>query len=305
MSRSSIERLRRRIVPAAAAGIAIGRDYVGVAQLAAADGGWRVQALTEERLEVPLFAGVPGPQAGAALARALAGQGAGLKDRYVPLHVSIPDAAVHYGTFELDQLPGNRAAQLDLVQLRFARLGVNGNRVYACQPLARAAGSHLLFGMALDGAWQRVVSEALAQSGLVPWSMNANICRQFNRFHDRCTQTSGALLALSPDSWSLWLWDAEGRPRHARARWRTGSSDHAEIALEVERTMLAYVHSHPQQSVARVFVVAGGEGAPMGDALDARLREACTRLPGEEGAAGMPAKPAGSAALSIAAALER
>ncbi len=304
MLRSWIERARRRFAPATSAGFAIGRDYVGFAHLAAAAGAWRVQTLTETRLDTPLFSGAPSPQAAAALTRALQTLAGSLARSYLPVHVSLPDAAVRWGTFELDQMPKTRAARLDLAQLRFGREGKNGSDVYACQPLERDGNKHLLFGMAAGAAWTRLVSEVLFQAGVVLWSLSANVCRQFNRFHDELTRSSGALVALAPDAWSLLLWDPQGRPRYARARWRTAPNDHAEIALEAERSILAYVHGHPERSIARVFAVAGLETGVMAEALDARLREPCARLSDEESAL-RTTQGAASAAQSLAAALER
>jgi hypothetical protein len=302
--RSWIERAQRRFAPAASAGLVIGRDYVGFAHLAAAGGGWRVQTLTEVKFEPPLFPGAPSPQAAAALTQALQTLAGSLRRRYLPVHVSLPDAVVRWSTFELDQMPKTRAAQLDLVRFRFGRQGINGTHVFTCQPLQRDGDKYLLFGMAVDGAWLRCVNDALVRAGIVAWSLSANVCRQFNCFHDRVTQESGALVALAPDAWSLWLWDSQGRPRYARARWRTGPDDHADIALEVERSILAYVHGHPELTVACVFTVAGEEAGVMAGALDARLREPCARLSAED--AGVKTTPGtGSAALSSAAAMER
>jgi hypothetical protein len=304
VSRSWIERARRSFAPDESAGIVIGRDYVGFAHLVAADGGWRAQALAEAKLDTPLFSGAPSPQAAAALTAALQTVAGSLKGRYLPVHVSFPDAVVRVATFELDQMPKTRAAQLDLVRLRFGRLGMNGAHIYACQQLERDGSKHLLFGMAGEGAWQRFVSEALARAGVVAWSLSANVCRQFNSFHDRLTQASGALVALAPDAWSLWLWDSQGRPRYARSRWRSGPEDHADIALDVERSILAYVHGEAKRTVTRVFAVTGEETDLMAGALDARLREPCARL--SAGDAGVKTtQSAASAALSLAAALER
>jgi hypothetical protein len=94
---------------------------------------------------------------------------------------------------------------------------------------------------------------------------------------------------VAPDAWSLWLWDERGRPRHARGRWRE-PGDQAAIALEAERSILAYVQSAPAHRVARVYVAAASEAAAVADALDARLSVPCTRLPMD---------------LAVAAALER
>lgn len=280
--------------PAASAGLAIGRDYVGFARLGA---GGKLEALEERPLATRLFSGAPSPESHEVLTQALTAFAAGMKRRYLPLHVSLPDAAVRWATFELDELPKSPATQLELARFRFARQGVNGAAVHACQPLERNGGKPLLFGMAMDGAWRACVTGALGKAGLVAWTLSANACRQFNRFHDRLTQASGALVTATPDAWALWLWDEHGRPRHARARWREAGGEPAGIALEAERSILAYVHGAPGRAVAHVFAAAGAETGALADALDARLRAPCTRLATED------AVP--SAAMALAAALER
>ena len=286
------------------AGLAIGRDAVGFAHLVAGRTGWRAREVAETRLSTPLFSDSPPADASAALDEALRQFPEKLRRRYLPLHVSLPDAAVHAATFELEQLPKTHAAQIDLVRLRFSRLGVSAAHLYACQPLEREGDKHLLFGMAGEASWQKLVNEALARARIVPWSVSANACRQFNRFHDRLTQASGALVVLAPDAWSLWLWDARGRPRYARSRWRAASESHAEIALEIERLIVAYVQADPARSIARVHVLAGEEAGPMAAALDARLREPCVPL-SEEGETAHAVRGKASADACLAAALER
>jgi len=71
----------------------------------------------------------------------------------------------------------------------------------------------------------------------------------------------------------------------------------------VERSILAYVHGEAKRTVTRVFAAAGEETDSMAGALDARLREPCARLSPE--VAGVKTQSAASAALSLAAALER
>jgi len=286
------------------AGLALGRDYVGFAHLVAGKTGLRPESLAESKLATRLFYDAPMPGASAALDEALAQIPAKLKRRYLPVHVSLPDAAVQAATFELEQLPKTHAAQIDLVRLRFARLGVSAAHVYACQPLEREGDKQLLFGMAAEASWQKLVDQALARARIVPWSVSANACRQFNRFHDRLTQTSGALVVLAPDTWSLWLWDARGRPRYARSRWRPANESHSDIALEVERLIVAYVQGDPARSVARVHVLAGGEAGAMAAALDARLREPCVAL-SAEGETAEATHGSASAESCLAAALER
>ena len=264
------------------AGLALGRDFVQLAGLGARGS---AEVLEQRRLPTPLFSGAATAQAQEALAQALQPFGAALGRRYLPLHVSLPDAAVRYGAFELEELPKGRAARLELARFRFARDGMAAAAACACQPLQTDAGKPLLFGMALDAAWQRLLAGALAQAGLRPWSMNPHLCRQWNRFHDRLAQASGALVALSPDAWSLLLWDARGTPRYVRARWRHRGEDYAGIAQDVERGLLAYVHAGEGREVARIFAAGNGETGALGEALDARLASPCIRLEDEPAAA--------------------
>lgn len=297
MSRSWTERLRRD--SPAAAGLALGRHYVALAEMVPGAGAARVKSVEEIALEAPLFSGAPSAAAAAALERALSRFAGKLAKRYLPLHVSLPDPLVHWSLFELDALPAGRAAREELVAFRFSRQGLDGGHLYACQPLGEEAGKQLALGMAIDRPWHALLTTALAKAGMVAWTIQANTCRQFNAFHDQLAGRSGALVTLAPDAWSLALWDASGRLRHARGRWRAGGEDHGEIAAEVERAILAYVNRHPGRDVSRVFVA--GDGGAFADALDARLREPCTRLSFHERADA--AKPVASAPLAFAAAL--
>jgi len=158
--------------------------------------------------------------------------------------------------------------------------------------------------MAGETSWQKLVGEALSRARIVPWSVSANACRQFNRFHDRLTQSTGALIVLAADAWSLWLWDARGRPRFARSRWRSPRESHADIALEIERLIVAYVHGDASRGVERVHVLAGEEAVAMAAALDARLRDPCIPLAAESGTV-EAARGKASADSCLAAALER
>jgi hypothetical protein len=302
VSRSWTE--RAGLSPAATAGLAIGRDYVGLAYVERGKGNGQVR-LAEEKLDARLFDGAPTARAAEALAKALRKAAGFLAKRYLPIHVSLPDALLRWTVLELDELPQKRAAQLELVGFRFARQGLAGQYVHACQPLGRERGKHLLLGVAADAGWHRLVSEALEQAGLVAWTLDGNACRQFNLFHDRLTAASGSLVALAPDAWSLWLWDEAGRTRYVRGRWRTVGGDHEEIALDVERAILAYVHGDPSRTVAKVFAAAGEESEALERALNARLREPCMRLCVHDLKDIAPGQSAATAALSLAAALER
>jgi hypothetical protein len=259
------------------AGLAVGRDYLGFAGVAR---GGKLEALEERRVDMRLFAGPPAADAQRVLVEALQPFARMVARRYLPLHVSVPDAAVRWATFELDEMPKSAAARLELARFRFSRQGVNGASVYACQALPPDGSKHLLLGMAMDGAWLGCIAAALGAAGMRAWSLNAHASREFNRLHERLAGSGGALVCVAPDAWSLMIWDDKVRLRYARGRWREGADDHAAIALQVERAMLAYVHGSGR-SIAQVFVAAE---AVLADAIDARMALSCIRLPGQAAA---------------------
>lgn len=278
MSPSWIERLRARFEPAASAGLVIGRRRIGLARLRRGARGVEVEALAEAELASPLFAGKPTPEAIAALAEALAAIAGGLARQYLPVHVSLPDAAVRLAVFELEALPRTRAEQQELARWRLQQEAGAGTVACASQALGADGERQLLLGLAVDDAWQNAITAALAQAGITAWSLSADVCRQFNRFHDRLAADSGALVSVGEDSWALLLWDTAGRARYARARWRSAGDDHAELAAEIERSIVAYAHGAADRSVAHVYVIADAADAALPAALDARLRAPCVRL---------------------------
>lgn len=308
MLRSWIDRATQRLLPANSAGIYVGRNTIGAAEVAAsADGRWEVRSLSEAKLDTPLYSGVLSQDTSEVLSEAITKVAGSLSRRYLPVHLSLPDAVVRTATFELDQIPKARSAQLDLVRFRFGRESGGDPGVCAYQELGTEGAKHLLFSSATDAAWQRCIHDALTQCGVVVWTSAANANRQFNRFHDRMTQASGALVSLTSEAWSLWLWDALGRPRYARARWRASDDDHRDIAMDVERSILAYVHGHPERTITHVYVVAGSETDGIAAALDVRLREPCIKLSEDDGLSFDPAikHDAASSVSSLAAALDR
>lgn len=277
MSLSWTEQARTWFVPRATAGLSIGRDYVGLIELCAVKGGWQAVRLIETKLDVPLFQGKPSLEALAGFTGALEKIAPVLKNRYLPLHVSLPDAAVRLSVLELEQLPGTHVERIALARWHGTRDTAAGETVVcACQPLGTDGNKHLLLTLTMAEAWHQRIEEALRNAGMVAWSLSANASRQFNRFHAQLTAQAGALVVISPDSWALWLWDASGRPRYARVRWRSAAGKHVEIVAEIERMILAYVHGAPNRAVKNVFVVLGEDEDGLVATLDERLP--CTRL---------------------------
>jgi hypothetical protein len=305
--RSWIERARASLTPQNRIGLAIGRDYVGMARLTIADGAWQVQDLAHTSLNNRLFSRTSSAQITDSLASAIGSLIGDLKRSYVPIHVSVPDAAVHLKTFELDEVPKSPAEQTAFVGFRFASEGNGEKSVCASQDLGSDGDKRLLLGIALESTWQRCIVEAFKKAGIVAWSLSSNSLRLFDRYYGSFVATSGALVLAAPDSWALLLWDTQRRIRYARARWRTSLTDHAEIATDVERSILAYVHAHPDNAITHIYVSGGQETSALCAALDARLREPSIQLSNDAGLtfAGSAKRQVMSAPLSLAAALEQ
>ena len=118
---------------------------------------------------------------------------------------------------------------------------------------------------------------------VVPTSWQSAIAYRFNRFEGQLLRADqdGALLAIGPASWSLLLWDQNGRARHLRSRWRDpASGNEAEtIAVETERAVRAYVHGGRGRRLDTVHFIGDGDVANRVAALlEARMQNACARL---------------------------
>ncbi len=307
MSPLWIERLRARFEPAESVGLVIGRRRVAVARVRHGASGHEAVSLAEAELATSLFTGKPTPDAIAALTEALSAVAGELARQYVPVHVSLPDAAVRLAVFELDALPKSRTEQQELARWRLQQEAGAGTVACASQALGPDGERQLLLGLALDADWQNAIAAALEQAGITAWTLSADVCRQFNRFHDRLAIDSGALVSVSEDCWALLLWDAAGRVRYARARWRAAGDDHADLAAEIERSIVAYTHGAAGRSVAHVYVIADAADDALPAALDARLRAPCVRLTTQDDMAVTPEIDLAQVSVpgALAAAVER
>jgi hypothetical protein len=311
--RSWIERRRRGFAPPSAAlGIAVGRGAVCAAHVLGGEQGWRVDWLRGADLPAPLFQGEAAPAQGAALTAALGKICADVQHAYLPVHVALPDPLGMLAVFELEEFPKTEKMRRNWVRWRFAQeLPASEESFdYDCQDLGREDGKRLLLGQALNRSWLQCVKLALKAAGIVPWSINQAACYRFSHFYDdlRRAPEGGALVSLDPDAWSLMLWDARGRTRFLRARWRAvaaggGSGvDYEGIAAEVERAVLSYVHGGRRRSVARLYVSGAEEAAAFVSLLNERVRETCVLLVPRAAAAAIGPAPALASASLVAAA---
>lgn len=268
-------------------GIAVGRREVCAVHAVLGEKNTHVQTIHSAQLSDEMFAGPPTPAVETDLASAFAKVAPEAKGKFIPCHVALPDPTMRFTVFELDELPKSEKARLELVRWRFAKEHPAGDQTLACayQGLGQENSKHLLLGQAADNAWLQCIKQALRRAGITPWSVNLGAGYRFNQFHDRFAKEKhgAAMVILDPDSWSVFLWDAAARPRLARARWRTGIDNGMEaydmIAREAERSILSYVRSGKNGSIARVYAVGHAhELDELAAALDRRLREKCIPL---------------------------
>lgn len=280
MSPSWISRLLPRT---RAAGLMIGRREVSLAVIERGRAGTRVVDAASRALTAPLFGGSAGEAAASELSAALQALAGSVLDGYLPLHVSVPGPAVPVAVLGLEALPRKHAERVALARWHFAQNGkIEQDLVCDCEPLGSHGERHLLLAFAMEAAWHRCLADALGRAGLAPSSLNADVCRQFNRFHDRLLETGegGALVVVARDAWSLLLWDGAGRVRHCSSRWRGAAADEAlQVATEIERRIVAAVDSLTDLQVGRLFLLADDDGRELADAVDTRLRAPCVRLP--------------------------
>lgn len=305
MLRSLTKRLQGK---ARSAGLMLGRNQLGFAIVDVTGTKPRVLRVDERSLPMPLFVGQPTNETTAALAEAITALAPEAVHRYLPLHVSLPGAAVQVAVLTLDALPKVHAQRIELVRWHFAQVsGSDQALVFDCEALGMDGDKHLLLGFAMDEAWYGCIVDALTQADVTAWSLNADIYRQYNRFYQRLNEQreGGALVATTPDAWSLLLWDESGRVRYGGSQWRTGGvDDGSEVAAETARRILASAASLPAVKVDHLHVAANEVGTGLVDAFDARLREPCIRF-GRDDVEGVDdTLVAGHATAAIAAALQ-
>ncbi|HLQ26628.1 MAG TPA: hypothetical protein VK138_12220 [Acidiferrobacterales bacterium] len=275
-------------------GLSIGRDSLRAARVSVVEKGLHIDWVMMEHLPARLFTGSVSAEIQAALTAAIGKLCAPAKNSYLPVQVGLPDPAVSALVFELDTLPKERQAQLDLVRWRFAKsLHLDENKIEcASQPLGSEDGKQLLLGLATDKTWLQCVRQALKEAGVVAAIIDMDACHRFNRFYTLLTaeKQDGALAYIDRDAWSLAIWDSQGRLRFIRSRWREDTAVQAlaaecqEIATEVERAIRAYARPGASRAVAHVFIT-GPENdvGQLAAILDERMHGQPRMLTQEEG----------------------
>jgi Tfp pilus assembly PilM family ATPase len=277
VSRSWTETLRKDRRSGVSAGLEIGCGVVRYVEVESKAGRRHVRATKSVRLEKPVFASDPTPEIQRAMTGAIAEAAESACNRYVPLHISIPDPLVRTVVYELDELPGNQAARLALAQFRLQRDLPAQEYEYRTEALGVGAnGKHLLLCVAMSRSWHRALSECMQALGIVPWSLAGRLPCLLNASAGDLPAASSVLVAANDDSWGLAALDVQGRLRYVRAQWRTPELTAAAIASEVQRSILAYVHQDASRSVESIRLLAtGAERGDLAQELNARSSDAC------------------------------
>jgi hypothetical protein len=260
------------------AGLAIGWDSVRFVEVASTGDRYELKSAAVRNLPFTMADCASNPSAADHLAQTIAAITGDLRKRYVPFHVSLADPLVRTSIFELDELPAGDAAQLALVQFRMTRESALDDSCFAMQALGPSGlGKHLLLGMATSRAIYDKVVVALRSANVTAWSMAGNSVRLLNVYATEIAGSSGALVAVESDSWSVSIFDDRGRIRYVRSQWRLDLTP-AEIATEVQRAILAYVHSGGDRSVAAISVTENAATEHIAAELEARMDRPCRRL---------------------------
>lgn len=295
-------------VPARSLGISFARDAVHLVDIDRVGDAWRIQHTHTLALPFPLFLGVP-PHAGAAtLAAAMAAVcGKACSDKWIPIGIALPDPAVGLNVLELASIPKRPAERDALARWRLEKHLPKINEM-ACitESLGQENEKNLLLTLTVERTWLDMIQQALHQIGVIPWSLQPSAILQFNHHYNVCSRApgDGALLVLASHAWALLIWDAARRPRFCRSRWRAAvpQDDAAEIALETERAIRAYVHAAPGRHLGALWLAGDpGEMDMVAERLEARMAQTVIQRLPEMHLGDMPVLPACAGTAMIAA----
>lgn len=201
------------------------------------------------------------------------------------LQVALPDPATAIGIFDFKRLPHGRKARADLLRLRFEdEYGIPAaDTSIAYQPMKSASGGTRLFAVAASRLWLDPLQQALQEAGHVASAVDAASCFRFNLLRLTANpSSSGALLTVEADYWSLMLWRSGPCLSAVHGKWRINAdaSDLESIAAEALRWLRCVLSESPQEPFGCLYVAAAtDELAPLQAACEARLSVTVSPFP--------------------------
>lgn len=291
-------------------GLAIGAQEVVACQVLREAGVWRVTTLNTEVTPLSLYKDSPAADIAQRLTPVLARVTAAAAGRCVPLNVVIPDPAISMAMLELETLPKTGADQKALSDWHFRKMWPPGTDL-ACivKEMGKSDTKHYLLAASMARAWLDGLVCACHAAQVVPTRWQSAVVYRFGRFEAQLRREGrdGVLLSVDTSFWSLLIWDAQGRTRHLRSRWRDPlvANEAETIAVETERAIRAYVHGEHGRRIDALHLLGESEVANRVAALlETRMQNACVRLSplaGVDIAPGISLTP--DAAMAITAAI--
>lgn len=201
-----------------------------------------------------------------------------LPDRYVQIHVSLADPFVNVINLDFDALPVKEAQVREIVAWRLKNEYGYGSDDFVYQPFGSTShGAHLLV-VTIKDEWRTMLSVIKNRQDFTCWSIAPDIFRLFNIFYQEISPTSGALIHINDDYWTLLIWDSDAQVRSVLSHWRGETDVYGDIADEIERSIIAYVNSGEQRSVEKVYLLHGGMNSQFEAEINAKLHHPCTPL---------------------------
>lgn len=272
--------------PTAVVGLTFSQGRLGFVRLERARGTWRCLAAETVALPLLAFERPPSPEAKQVISEALVRIVPNARRVYLPTQVTLPDPLGYIGTIELDTLPKDVKARRELVRWHFEReLHLNGlDYEFEQQDLGMNGKSHLLLGQALEKSWLGVIRHALNAASLSVWDINTTFSRYYNMHYSALTskRAGAGLITLDAGAWSLGFFDAEGRTRFVRSRWRRRNEQFSEsLAPEIESTVRSYVHGGTQGNITQLFLAGvDSDATSLAAVLNRRMDSPCVHLSG-------------------------
>lgn len=194
----------------------------------------------------------------AAAIREAAGQ---LSTHWTTLRVALPNPLVHAGALTVHERPRTRREAEALVGWRASKLTGSAKPYRTAVQYRRAgAGSFLVYGIAIEEALCRAIEEACATVPGALTVVDAMATYRWNGLPAEVKGTTGALVDMLDDYWTLMVWGESDCPLLVKSRWRTAAGDlerEAEhVAREVFRLLAAGTQETEGLRIERCYLMA-------------------------------------------------